>query len=93
MRYRVVADDLFWNAVNAIQDDPVLLGEVYERLWQLQEHGPELPGARENMWPLGEVLVPGWSIDLESGRAFIAYVAGTRGIDSIYCTALVFYDD
>jgi hypothetical protein len=76
--YKVEADDVFWHAVDKFADHPDVLWNIYDTLFLLAEHGPDMPGAEPNMWPIGPVLVPGWSAEVLGETGYIGYVSPRR---------------
>ena len=80
----------FWNSVDAINDDD-LLRELYDLAFELLEDGPGHARAKPTRFALGEVLMPGWSIDLRTVDGFIGYLHPDLGHPYIYLLKLVLY--
>jgi hypothetical protein len=69
----VKADDLFWQAVDEV-DDLDIIDEIHEICWTLAEEC-EVPGAEQDQTArLGPVVVPAWSVRLAGDEGFVVYV-------------------
>jgi hypothetical protein len=91
VRYEVRGGDGFWKDLRDLNDLRIF-GEVTNVAIRLVE-SPDLPEAREQDFPLGEVVAHGRAVDLESGDGFIVYFRPEDLNHSyIYLAALVMYD-